>query len=162
VAVKKSTESAGLSLIVRKEYIMGNTQPTATGAGSGKKADISDALTKSPRLASMVKSASQNSRTTTTATMQKGLPKTWKNVELEELRRKAGLVAGALADFQAAGGLIVRKEVEYTLPSGRTYKALRLHLIVENANLVAETTPDGIDFSIVAETQNVSESKALE
>lgn len=141
---------------------MGNTQPTATGAGSGKKADISDALTKSPRLASMVKSASQNSRTTTTATMQKGLPKTWKNVELEELRRKAGLVAGALADFQAAGGLIVRKEVEYTLPSGRTYKALRLHLIVENANLVAETTPDGIDFSIVAETQNVSESKALE
>lgn len=138
-------------MIARKVYIMGNTQPIKTGAESGKKADISDALTKSPRLASMVKSASQSSRTTTTATMQKGLPKTWTNVELGELRRKAGLVAGALADFQAAGGLIVRKEVEYTLPSGRKYKALRFHLIVENANLVAEQTPDGLDFNVVAD-----------
>jgi hypothetical protein len=70
---------------------------------------------------------------------------------LDELRTKAGLVAGALADFQAAGGLVAVKNVEYTAPSGSKLTATRLYLVAEGLNLVAVNTADGIDFNLVAE-----------
>jgi hypothetical protein len=69
---------------------------------------------------------------------------------LDELRTKAGLVAGALADFQAAGGLVAVKNVEYTSPSGSKLTATRLYLVAEGLSLVAVSTTDGIDFNLVA------------
>jgi hypothetical protein len=76
--------------------------------------------------------------------------KIWTSAELEELGSKAGLVVGALADFQAAKGLVVATNVPYTLASGRKLVAVKLFLIVENYNLVAEHTSDGLDFHLVA------------
>lgn len=94
---------------------------------------------------------SENLQKTTTATTPKGSRKTSKSVDYRELRSKAGLVAGALADFQAAGGLVVRKKVAYTLPSGRTMNALKLFLIVDGADIVAVQTADGMEIDVVAE-----------
>ena len=91
-----------------------------------------------------------SSPSTTTATTLRGSRKIWKNAALVELRSKAGLVAGALADFQAANGLVVVKETTYTSPSGRVCKALKLFLIVEDIDLVAVKTADGLDFDLVA------------
>ena len=89
----------------------------------------------------------------TTATTLSGSKKTLKNVDLQELRSKAGLVAGALADFQAAGGLVVTKNIEYTLPSGETFSAVKIYLVAENSHLKVSKTVDGLDFDLVAEEQ---------
>jgi hypothetical protein len=45
------------------------------------------------------------------------------------------------------------KEPTYTAPSGRVCKAVKLFLIVEDVDLVAEKTPDGLDFNLVAEPE---------
>jgi hypothetical protein len=62
-------------------------------------------------------------------------------------------VAGALADFQAAGGLVAVKNVEYTTPSGSVFTATRLYLVAEGASLKVQQTADGLDFSLVAAEQ---------
>lgn len=67
---------------------------------------------------------------------------------MEELGSKVGLVAGALADFQAAHGIVAVTNVPYTLASGRKFTAVKLFLIVEDMHLVAARTPDGLDFKI--------------
>jgi len=69
-------------------------------------------------------------------------------VELGELAEKASILAGALADFQAAGGLVAVKNVEYKTPSGRTFTATKLYLVAEGANLKVQKTADGLDFSL--------------
>jgi hypothetical protein len=76
--------------------------------------------------------------------MQNGSSKIWTNVELAELRSKAGLVAGALADFQAAGGLVVVKNIEYE--PGRF--SVKIYLVAENLNTRVQKTADGLDFDI--------------
>lgn len=129
---------------------MENGQPTRTGKESENPADISGDSMKSPKLESMPLGASGSSRKSTTATMRKGSKKIWKSAALLELRSKAGLVAGALADFQTAKGLIVRDEVTYTSPSGRACKGVKLILLVEDADIVAVKTANGLDFNIVA------------
>jgi flavin-binding protein dodecin len=129
---------------------MGNGQPTRTGSGSASKADTSGGLAKSSNSAAMPLGASGNSNSNTAATTLNGSRKTWKNSELVELQSKAGLVAGALADFQTAKGLIVREEITYTAPSGRVCKAVKLILLVQDVDLVAEKTADGLDFYLVA------------
>lgn len=74
-------------------------------------------------------------------------------MDWDELRLKAGLVAGALADFQAAGGLVAVKNVEYTSPSGSKLTATRLILVAEGASLSLQMTADGLDFNLVAEEE---------
>jgi hypothetical protein len=43
------------------------------------------------------------------------------------------------------------KETTYTAPSGRVCKAIKLILVVEDIDLVAVHTADGLDFDLVAE-----------
>lgn len=69
-------------------------------------------------------------------------------MELEELAEKASIVAGALADFQAAGGLVAVKNVEIKTPSGSVFTATRLYLVVEGASLKVQKTVDGLDFTL--------------
>lgn len=150
MAVEKNIRNNGLSLIVRKVYIMANGQRTNKATEPASKADTSGASDLLLRSESTGVGGLKNSRKTTTATMLKGSKKTWTTAELEELRSKAGLVAGAIADFQTAKGMIVRDEVTYTAPSGRVCKAIKLILIVEDINLVAVNTADGLVFNLVA------------
>jgi hypothetical protein len=69
-------------------------------------------------------------------------------VALEELAEKASILAGALADFQAAGGLVSVKDIEYKTPSGRTFTATKLYLVAEGVSLKVQKTADGLDFII--------------
>lgn len=133
---------------------MENTQPIKTGSEQESKAATSGASTRSGLVADMAKNESTSSQPNTTATTRKGSKKIWKNADLAELRSKAGLVAGALADFQTAKGLVAVKETTYTAPSGRVCKALKLFLIVEDADLVAVKTADGLDFDLVADDES--------
>lgn len=129
---------------------MENGLPTKMAKESELKADTSGGLTKSKLVAVTEKPELETSSITdTTATMQKGLPETLKSAKLQALRSKAGLVAGALADFQEAGGTVVRQEMTYNLPSG-SYKALKFILAVKEIDLVADKTADGIIFDLVA------------
>jgi hypothetical protein len=113
--------------------------------------DTSGASIRSGLVAAMEPSESKNSSANTTATTQNASTKTWKSAELAELLSKAGLVAGALADFQTAKGLVAVKETTYKAPSGKVCKAIKLFLIVEDVDLVAVKTADGLDFNLVAE-----------
>ncbi len=128
---------------------MANGQRTKTSKGSGSKAAISDASTLSPNSESTQGNELRTFHANTTATTLKGSKKIWKSAELVELQSQVGLVAGVLADFQMAKGLIVREEVTYKSPSGRDCKAIKLILLVEDMNLVAVKTADGIDFNLV-------------
>jgi hypothetical protein len=124
---------------------MENTQPTKTKRESGSKVDTSGASTKSRLVAVTESAASMNLSQTTTATMPKGSKKTWTNAALAELRLKAGLVAGALADFQAAGGLVAAKNIEHE-PG---IFAVRLYLVADGASVKADRTTDGLDFDVL-------------
>jgi hypothetical protein len=145
VAVKRSSENDGLNLIVRKACIMENSQPMKTKKESELRADTSDASTKSELVAATESGASTSSSPNTTATMLSDSKKTWTNAELAELRLKAGLVAGALADFQAAHGLVVVKNVEYE--KGKFYP--KVYLVAEGLNIKVTHTADGLDFEIL-------------
>jgi hypothetical protein len=123
---------------------MENTRPTKTKNEPGSPADTSGDSIKSGLVAVTGSAESVNSSAGTTATMRKGSKKTWKNAELEELRLKVGLVAGALADFQAAGGIVAVRNIEYE--PGQF--SVKLYLVAEGLNLVAQRTTDGLDFEI--------------
>lgn len=128
---------------------MANGQRTKTEKESESKVDTSDDLTKSRLVAVTAKPESETSSITdTTATMQNASLVTSKNAKLQALRSKAGLVAGALQDFQEAGATVVRQEMTYNLPSG-TYKALKFIIAVKEIDLVAVQTPDGIELDLV-------------
>jgi hypothetical protein len=146
VAGKRNSENDGLSLTVRKVCIMENTQPTKTKSASVSPADTSDASIKSEVVAVTESDASKISSPATTATMSNGSKKTLTNAELVELRSKAGLVAGALRDFQDAKGLVAVKEVEHT-PG---VYAVKIYLVVDGASILKDKTADGLDFNIVA------------
>jgi hypothetical protein len=79
--------------------------------------------------------------------MQNASLKTWKKQALEELRLKAGLVAGALADFQAAGGLVVVRNISYPVPSG-SLVATKIYLVADGLDVKILKTADGLDFDI--------------
>jgi len=136
---------------------MENGQPISTGNANEKKAVTSDGSMSSLPLESTADAESKNSSQTTqaTATIRKGSKKTSKNVDLAVLKSKAGLVAGVISDWQTAKGGILRVELPYTMPSGRTYKALKLILYLPGHNIVAVDTPDGITFDIVAVPENL-------
>jgi len=136
---------------------MENGQPISTGNANGSKVGTSDGSISSQPLESTAGAESKNSSPTTqaTATTRKGSKKTSKNVDLAELKSKAGLVAGVISDWQTAKGGILRVELPYTMPSGRTYKALKLILYLPGHNIVAVDTPDGITFDIVAVPENL-------
>ena len=128
---------------------MENGQSTKMGNESEKREDLLVDSIKSQKSGITEKKESANSSKTTTATMLKGLQKTSKNVDYQALKSKAGIVAGALADFQRAGGMVVLAKKEYE-HSGSKYAAIKLFLVVENMNIVAVNTEDGVDFDIVA------------
>ena len=131
---------------------MENTQPMKTKPESESKVDTSEDSIKSRLVADLENKESTSSSPSTSASTLKGSTKTWKSVELAELKLRAGLVAGALADFQGAKGVATTKEVTYLAPSGRVCKAIKIILIVEDADLVVEDTPDGLDFNLVADS----------
>lgn len=108
-------------------------------------------LTKQPSKGNMPLGASMSSSNGTTATTQTDSPETLKNARLEELRSRIGLVAGALADWQTAGGLVAIKNIKGTLASGRVVMACRITLAIDGAQLFVKMTPDGLDFDLVAE-----------
>ena len=124
---------------------MENTQPMRTGSESGKKAGTSGGSIKSRQVADTAKRVLGSSSKSITATTLTASPKTLTSAELEGLRSKAGLVAGALADFQSAGGLVVVKNVDY----GNVY-AVKIYLVVDGASLKVNQTVDGLDFGLVA------------
>lgn len=123
---------------------MGNTQPTKKE--NGKEKVTLDALPKSPRLENMVDSVSKSLPKSTTATMSTALQRTWTSAELEELQRKAGLVAGALADLQTAGCLVAVRRIEY---APNTH-AVKLYFAASGIDFDVIQTSDGLDFSLVA------------
>jgi hypothetical protein len=124
---------------------MENTQPMKTRSESGSPAVISDGSIKSGLVADTGKGASTSLSAATSATMRSASSKTWKSAELAELRLKAGLVAGALAEFQAAGGLVAVKNVEYE-PGKYSVKII---LVAEGLNITKIQTADGLDFEIL-------------
>ena len=122
-----------------------------TRTGTGSASSTLDDLTKPLSKDSMPLGASTSLSSGTTATTQTDSPETLKNARLEELRSRIGLVAGALADWQTAGGLVAIKNMTGTLASGRTVKACRVVLAVDGYQLSVKMTPDGLDFDLVAE-----------
>lgn len=151
VAARKSSKNDGSNLIVRKVYTMENGQPMKTENESESKEVTSDGSISLPRSENTESDASKSTPIPTTATTQNASKKIWKSAELEVLRSKAGLVAGALADFQGAKGMVLASVTEYRKPSGRKYKAVKLLLFVDEIDLVAVKTKDGLDFDLVAE-----------
>jgi hypothetical protein len=130
---------------------MASGQPTKPASASANQADTSGDSIKSVPSESMPQGESQNSSPTMAATTQSDSSGTLKSAELVNLQSKAGLVAGALADFQAAGGIVVSKEVAYKVPSGRIYTAIKLYLIVRDAAILKRDSADGLDFYLVAD-----------
>lgn len=128
---------------------MENMLSTKAASGPGSPGDLLDASTRSVQLATSDESGSRSSSPATNVGTPSGSEKTWTSAELDNLRLKIGLVAGALADFQAAGGLVAVKNIGYEAPSG-SRTATRLYLVAAGLNLVAVSTPDGIDFQVEA------------
>ena len=67
------------------------------------------------------------------------------------MQSKIGLVAGALADFQTAGGLVAVLEMPTKLASGRTVYAVKILIVVNGAKITKKRTADGVDLVLVAE-----------
>lgn len=124
---------------------MESSQPMKVESASASPVGTSDASTGSGLVAVMENDASTNSSDATTATTPLVSRKTWTSVELEELQLKAGLVAGALADFQSAGGLVVVKNIEYEPGCF----AVKVYLVAEGINLRTQKTTDGLDFEVL-------------
>lgn len=150
LVAQSDSAAGGSNSTVPAASITGNGQPIEGGNASENPVDTSADSTKLPVLGNMPLGASENLSKTITATMPPVSRKTLKNAKLRELRSKIGLVAGALADFQSAGGVVVKKRLEYTTPSGNKFSAIKLLLIVENANLVAVQTEDGLEFEVMS------------
>ena len=128
---------------------MENTQPTTMADASESQADTLDASTKLELVADTEKSESENLSQTTNVDMPSGSIKTWTNAELEKLKSKAGLVAGALSEFQDANGLVAVTEIEYKMPSGRVFTATKIILVADGLNMKVERTSDGLDFDAI-------------
>lgn len=133
---------------------MENGQHTKTASGSGNPGDTLGDLTSLQPQENTESDASRNSPKPTTATIPIGSSRTWNSAELQALQSKAGLVAGALADFQGAKGMVVYEKITYKLPSGRTFSAVKLLLFADGLNLVAEETGDGLNLVAVQEGQD--------
>jgi hypothetical protein len=125
---------------------MANSPHTKIKAELEKKAVTSDVSTLPLGLESMVKGVSKSSLSPMTATIQNALRKTWTSAELEVLRSKAGLVAGALADFQAAGGLVVVRKVIVN----EHIQFPKIILVAGGISININETIDGIGFDLVA------------
>lgn len=123
---------------------MENSQPMKIKRESESPAAILADSTKSGLVAVTEIGASGNSSQSTTADTPNGSRKIWTSAELAELRSKAGLVAGALADFQAANGLVVVKNIEYE--PGKF--SLKIYLVADGLSITKINTPDGLDFDV--------------
>ena len=124
---------------------MVNSQRSKTGNGKGSQADTSEDLTKSLPSVNMAGSASKSSPAGITASTPNASRSTWTNAALEELQSKAGIVAGAIADFQTVGGLVAVKNVEYK--PGEF--AVRVILFAKGLDVKYIDTDDGADLVAV-------------
>jgi hypothetical protein len=149
VAVVQNSGRDGSNSIVKKESTMGNIRHIKTGSGSGSPEDTSDASTRLRLVADSENSESSNSSVVTNADTPSDSIRIWTSAELAELRSRIGLVAGALFDFQTAGGLVAEKTISYKSPSGRVFTATKLILVAEDLNLSVKKTPDGLDFELL-------------
>lgn len=122
---------------------MENGQNTKAKSESEFQAATSDDSTKLSPAENTESNVSPSSSPTTTAASLNVSAKTWTPAELAVLKSKIGLVAAALGDFQGAKGLVAVKAIEH--PQG---KSLKIILVAEGLNLVAENTPDGLDFDV--------------
>src|SRR3990172_6315688 len=132
---------------------MENTQPMKTKNELELQAGIWDAWKKSGIVEDTESGAFMNSSAATPATTLNASTKTWTSAALAELKLKAGLVAGALAEFQAAGGIVAEKNIEHE--SGKF--SVKLYLVAEGLNIKVEKTPDGLDFLVAAPSGIVAE-----
>jgi hypothetical protein len=130
---------------------MANTQHIKTEKESASKVDTSDDLIKSQSKADMPLGELKPLSKSTIATTQNASQKTLTSADLQELQSRIGLVAGALADFQTAGGLVVLKNEEATLPSGSPIYGMKIYLMVRGAKITKTQTADGLDLSLVAQ-----------
>jgi hypothetical protein len=55
-------------------------------------------------------------------------------------------VAGALADFQAAGGIVVTKQIEHS----PDVFSVKVYLVADGLSIKVNKTSDGLDFDVVA------------
>lgn len=135
-------------MIVRKVFIMENGQNTEKEKELESLVDTSDDSTKLSPPENTDERASETSlQSATDASSPSASSKIWKSAELEVLRSKAGLVAGALSDFQSANGLVAVETFEYEA-SGRRFSATKIFLVAENLNVSVKQTTDGLDFDI--------------
>lgn len=133
---------------------MESSQPMKVESESGSLVGTLDDSTGSGLVAVTESDASTSSSDAMTATTPRVFIKMWTSVELEELRTKIGLVAGSLADFQGAGGLVIAKNIEYE-PG---YFAVKLYLVAEGLNLRTQKTTDGLDFEVLPQPSGSPES----
>lgn len=124
---------------------MENTQPTKTKSESESQAVTSDASIKSRLVADTESKESTSLSPSTPADTPNDSTKTWTSAELAELKLKAGLVAGALAEFQGAKGIVVAKEVEHQ----KGVFSLKIYLVAEGVSLRKKDTADGLDFEVL-------------
>lgn len=113
---------------------------------SGSQADTSGALTPLPNREILDSDESGSSQGITNADSLNASNEIWLNADLEILQRKAGLLAGALRDFQTAGGIVVLQQVEY-LP-GRF--GLDLLILASGTSIKTVQTDDGLDIIVTA------------
>ncbi len=130
---------------------MPNTQRMKTKKESGSKAGTLAGLTLPLGSVNTGGGASKSSSLPTTATMQSGSGKIALNAVLQS---KLDLVAGALADFQAAGGRVISRTELAALPSDRVIHGVKLYLVAgaeANYGIEKVQTVDGLEFHLVAE-----------
>ena len=125
---------------------MANTQPMKTRKERALQAGTSGGLTLPLGKASTDSAESPSLSKPTTATMLNASQKIWTNAALEVLRSKAGLVAGALADWQAAGGLVVVKNVKIS----ETMSYPKIYLVADGLSIYIRHSVDGVEFDLVA------------
>jgi hypothetical protein len=124
---------------------MANTESMKMENEQELKEGSSEDSIKSKPLENLENKGSMNSSPSTTADIRKGSTKTWTSAALAELKLKIGLLTGALADFQSAGGLVAVKPIEHSKGSF----SVRLYLVVDGLNIIPKETNDGLDFEIL-------------
>ena len=124
---------------------MQKSQPTKTVRGKGSSILGASSLPLGADI--MPLGESKSFAKTTTATTPKGLPLIDKKTVL---KAKLDLVAGALADFQAAGGRIACKNVDTITPSGSVIVGVKIYLVAD-FGIMKSQTADGLEFDLVAE-----------
>lgn len=145
---------------------MQNIQPTATGRAPERlktELDISG-RSGTPGRSEIVASGSgspvSSAATTPTASSGKSSTKTSKGLDFPTLRLKASLLAGDVGSWLGVKGARAKSTtILLTQPNGKKYKAIRILLAVDEADIEVVETPDGIDFVVEGTRMKVVEAE---